>query len=252
MNNVSFFFTFVHTMNANALSKEFRNLERTITSCSQCPRLVRWREEIALERVARFRDEQYWGKPVPPFGDLNARLLVVGLAPAAHGANRTGRIFTGDRSGEWLYRTLHKFGFANKPESLSRDDGLKLTDCYITAAARCAPPQNKLLPKELKNCRQFLLEEFRLLKNIRVIVGLGKVACDVLYDAMHEMEMTSLKKRPKFGHGLEYLFNEQQTLIASFHPSQQNTFTGKLTQPMFDSVFQRAKKIINSKLKNRK
>ena len=177
---------------------------------------------------------------------------MVGLAPAAHGANRTGRMFTGDRSGEWLYRTLHKFGFASKPESISRNDGLKLTDCYITAAARCAPPQNKLLPKELKNCRPFLLEELRLLKNIRVIIGLGKVACDVIYNAIREMEMTSLKKRPTFSHGFEYIFNKHQTLITSFHPSQQNTFTGKLTQPMFDSVFQRAKEIINSKLTNKK
>ena len=143
------------------------------------------------------------GKTFPPFGDPEGRLFIVGLAPAAHGANRTGRMFTGDRSGEWLYRTLHKFGFANKPESVSRNDGLKLTDCYITAAARCAPPQNKLLPKELQNCRPFLLTELRLLKNVSVIVGLGKVACDVVYDAMQETEMTSLTKRPKFVHGVE-------------------------------------------------
>ena len=247
LNNASFFLPFVYTMKANALSKEFRDLERTITSCSRCPRLVRWREDVALEKVARFRNEQYWGKPVPPFGDPDARLLIVGLAPAAHGANRTGRMFTGDRSGEWLYRTLHKFGFANRPASISRTDGLKLTDSYITAAARCAPPQNKLLPKELQNCRPFLLTELRLLKNVCVIVGLGKVACDVVYDAMREMEMTSLTKRPPFGHGLECTLNEQQTLIASFHPSQQNTFTGKLTQPMFDAVFQRAKEIIKIK-----
>lgn len=243
---------FVYTMKANTASKEFRNLERTITSCSRCPRLVRWREAVAREKVARFRDEHYWGKPVPPFGDPDARLLIVGLAPAAHGANRTGRMFTGDRSGEWLYRTLHKFGFANKPESVSRNDGLQLIDCYITAAARCAPPQNKLLPKELQNCRPFLLTELRLLKNVRVIVGLGKVACDVVFDAMRETEMTSLTKRPKFGHGMECTLNDRQTLIASFHPSQQNTFTGKLTQPMFNAVFQRAKEIINSKLKNQK
>jgi len=247
LNNVSFFFTFVYTMNANATSKELRNLERTIISCSRCPRLVQWREEIAREKVARFRNEQYWGKPVPPFGDPGARLLIVGLAPAAHGANRTGRMFTGDRSGEWLYRTLYKFGFANQPESTSRDDGLILTDCYITAAARCAPPQNKLLPRELSNCRPFLLTELRLLKNMRVVVGLGKVACNWIYNAMREIEMTSLTKRPKFGHGMEYVFNEHQTLIASFHPSQQNTFTGKLTQPMFDKIFRRARTLINSK-----
>ena len=239
-------------MKANALSKEFRGLERAITSCSQCPRLVRWRENIAREKVARFRDEKYWGKPVPPFGDPDARLLIVGLAPAAHGANRTGRMFTGDRSGEWLYRTLHKFGFANKPESISRNDGLQLIDCYITAAARCAPPQNKLLPKELQNCRPFLLTELRLLKNVRVIVGLGKVACDVVYDTMREMEMTRLTKRPKFSHRMECTLNDRQTLVASFHPSQQNTFTGKLTQPMFDAVFQQAKEIINSKVKSKK
>lgn len=219
-------------------------LQNTITDCVRCPRLVAWRKQIAKEKVARFRDCFYWGKPVPSFGDPSARLLIVGLAPAAHGANRTGRMFTGDRSGDWLYRALHKFGFANQAESVAVDDGLQLTDCYITASARCAPPQNKLFPEELKNCRPYLLEELRLLKNVRVVVALGKIGFDTIFNAFRESEMTGLSKRPAFGHGKEYILNERQVLIASFHPSQQNTFTGKLTEKMFDEIFLRVKALV--------
>ena len=223
-----------------------RTLNEKIIRCELCPRLVRWREEVAEEKVARFTEWNYWGKPVPSFGDRRAELLIVGLAPAAHGANRTGRMFTGDRSGEWLYRTLHKFGFATKPESLSRDDNLRLKRCYITAAVRCAPPGNKPSPEEFRNCRQYLLEELRLLTGVKVIVGLGKLAFDTVFDASRELERTTLKKRPAFRHQAEYMLNAYQTLIASFHPSQQNTFTRRLTQPMFDGVFRRARKILDA------
>jgi len=213
--------------------------------CRKCLRLVRWREKVAHEKTARFKDWEYWGKPNPSFGDPNARLLLVGLAPAAHGGNRTGRMFTGDRSGDWLYRTLHKFGFANQPTSINRDDGLKLTDCYITATCRCAPPANKLLPPEVLNCRPYLLREIELLKKVRVVVGLGKVGFDNAFNAYRELGLTSLDARPRFAHGAICKLNDRVTLLGSFHPSQQNTFTGKLTQPMLDAVFRKAKQLIN-------
>jgi len=227
-------------------------LQEKIIRCKLCPRLVAWREKVAEEKVARFSEQEYWGKPNPSFGDPQARVLLVGLAPAAHGGNRTGRMFTGDRSGDWLYRALHKFGFANQPTSAARDDGLQLIDCYITATARCAPPQNRLLPEEIRNCRPYLLKELQLLKDVRVIVALGKVGFDAVFNSFRTLEWTSMPKRPAFGHGNEYSLNERQTLIASFHPSQQNTFTGKLTEEMFDAVFRRAKDVINSKVKTQK
>ncbi|MBI1803311.1 MAG: uracil-DNA glycosylase [Ignavibacteriae bacterium] len=225
---------------------ELQRLQSKIIRCKRCPRLVSWREKVAEEKVARYNDWEYWGKPIPSFGDPDARLLLVGLAPAAHGGNRTGRMFTGDRSGDWLYRALYKFGFANQPQSISTDDGLQLMDCYITATARCAPPQNKLLPEEIRNCRPYLLKELQLLKNIRVIVALGKIGFDTIFDSFRTLEITSLPRRPAFGHGGEYTLNDRQTLIASFHPSQQNTFTGKLTEKMFDAVFRRARKLLDS------
>jgi uracil-DNA glycosylase family 4 len=225
---------------------ELKNLQDKIVRCRLCPRLVRWREKVAREKTARFKDWQYWGKPNPSFGDPKARLLLVGLAPAAHGGNRTGRMFTGDRSGDWLYRTLHKFGFANHPTSISRDDGLKLTDCYITATCRCAPPANKLLPREILNCRPYLLREIELLKNVRAVIGLGKVGFGNAFNVYRKLGLTSLDARPKFGHGVTYRLNDRVMLAASFHPSQQNTFTGKLTQTMFDAVFRRAKRLIES------
>ena len=221
-----------------------RSLQEKIILCKKCPRLVRWRGKIAKEKVARFKDWDYWGRPVPSFGDPNARLLVVGLAPAAHGANRTGRMFTSDRSGSLLYPTLYKFGFANQPTSFTRDDSLKLTDCYITAVVRCAPPQNKSTPKELANCHSYLLEELQLLTFLRVIVGLGKVAFDAVFRSLKELEMTTLKAKPVFGHGVAIPINPKLYLLGSYHPSQQNTFTGKLTDAMFESVFRKAKQLL--------
>ena len=204
---------------------------------------MEWREKVAREKVARFTDREYWGKPVPGLGDPNARLLVVGLAPAAHGANRTGRMFTGDRSGEWLYRTLHKFGFSNMDSSISADDGLKLADCYITAVARCAPPQNKLLKEEIEHCRPYLEEEFRILPNVRVVVVLGKLAFDRVVNDLLKDKVARRGKRQVFKHGAVYHLNSTITIIASYHPSQQNTFTGKLTRPMFESVFRKARRL---------
>lgn len=220
------------------------SLQETIVSCRKCPRLVRWRETIAKEKVARFKNWDYWGKPVPSFGDPNARLLVVGLAPAAHGANRTGRMFTTDKSGSLLYPTLHKFGFANQSASFNRNDGLRLNDCYITAVVRCAPPQNKPTPKELASCRPYLLEELRLLSSLRVIVGLGKVAFEALFRSLQELGMTTFKTRPFFGHGVIVPASPKLFLVGSYHPSQQNTFTGKLTEAMFAEVFRKAKKLL--------
>ncbi|MGH2568697.1 MAG: uracil-DNA glycosylase [Bacteroidota bacterium] len=212
---------------------------------------MRWREKVAREKTRRFADWDYWGKPNPSFGDPNAELLLVGLAPAAHGGNRTGRMFTGDRSGDWLYRALYKAGFANQPTSVSRDDGLRLINCYITATCRCAPPQNKLLPTEIRNCRPYLLRELELLKNLKVIVGLGKVGFDAAVSSFQELRWTTLRARPKFGHGVECILNDRVTLLGSFHPSQQNTFTGRLTEPMFDAVFRRAKKLMKQDQRGR-
>jgi uracil-DNA glycosylase family 4 len=219
-------------------------VQQQVIRCRKCARLVRWREKVAREKTKRFVHWTYWGKPNPSFGDPKAGLLLIGLAPAAHGGNRTGRMFTGDRSGDWLYGALYRAGFANQQSSVSRNDGLTLTDCYVTATCRCAPPQNKLLPGEIQNCRPFLLEELRLLKNIRVIIGLGKVGFDSACSAFMELGWTDLKKRPSFGHGTEVQLNERVTLLGSYHPSQQNTFTGRLTNPMFDAVFRRAKRLL--------
>ncbi len=216
-------------------------LQEEVVNCSLCARLVAWREQVALEKVKRFAGHDYWGKPVPSFGDPGARLLVVGLAPAAHGANRTGRMFTGDRSGDWLYRALYRAGFANQPASTHCEDGLSLDDCYITAVNHCAPPANKLLPEEIKNCREFLSREMALLTRLRVVVALGKVAFDAVF---REMAEPITRPRPKFAHAIEWPLQRDVKLIASFHPSQQNTFTGKLTGPMLDRVFSRARDLI--------
>lgn len=216
-------------------------LQQEIISCHKCPRLVKWQQQVARKKTKRFQHWDYWGKPSPSFGDPRAQLLLVGLAPAAHGGNRTGRMFTGDRSGDWLYRTLHKFGFANQATSVSRDDGLILKNCYITATCRCAPPANKLKPSEIRNCRPYMLEELRLLLNVKVIVGLGRVGFDSVVNCFEELHWATFKKKPPFGHGVQYTITERTTLLGSYHPSQQNTFTGKLTQRMFDAVFKRAK-----------
>jgi len=225
-------------------SPELLRLERKVVRCTLCPRLVRWRREAARVKTARFAHEEYWGKPVLAFGDPGARLLVVGLAPAAHGGNRTGRMFTGDRSGDWLYRALHRFGFASRPESKGRDDGMKLADCFITAAARCAPPLNKPDAREFANCRPYLLAELRLLARVSVVVGLGKLAFDAAFDALKETGRAAVAKRPAFGHGKEYRLSPEIVLIGSYHPSQQNTFTGRLTEPMFDAIFRRVRTLL--------
>lgn len=217
------------------------NLQSSIISCRRCPRLVRWREKVAREKVKRYADEEYWGKPVPGFGDPKARLLLVGLAPAAHGGNRTGRMFTGDNSGNWLYRALYKAGFASQPESVHRNDGLKLKDCYITATLRCAPPKNKPTTREIINCRPYLLKEIELLKDVRVVVGLGRVGFDAALHAFRELGRIEFTTTPTFAHGAVYRLGPL-TFIASFHPSQQNTFTRRLTEPMFDAVFEKARR----------
>ncbi len=219
------------------------DLHAEVIRCRACPRLVRWRQRVARDKVKRFADESYWGQPVPGFGDPNATLLLVGLAPAAHGGNRTGRMFTGDRSGDWLYRALHRTGYANQPTSVSRNDGLRLSGCYVTATGRCAPPQNRLLPVEIRRCRPFLLREMELLRRVRVIVGLGKIGFDSAVSACEELGWSTLTRRPKFGHGVEVRLNERITLIGSYHPSQQNTFTGRLTEQMLDAVFRRTRQL---------
>src|SRR5215470_10566607 len=218
-------------------------LNDAIVHCRRCPRLVRWREAVAKKPPLRYRGQSYWARPLPGFGDSKARVFIVGLAPAAHGGNRTGRIFTGDRSGDWLYTTLYKFGFSSLPESLHRDDGLKLTDCYIAAAARCAPPGNKPLPVEFDRCRPYLVREIELLKHLRVVIALGKIGFDEFLKAYAQSGGTVPKPRPRFGHGSVAQFG-RLTLLGSYHPSQQNTFTGKLTHEMFDGVFKRAKGIL--------
>ena len=213
------------------------NVLREVISCRKCPRLVDWREKVALEKRAAFRDWDYWGRPVPGFGDPQAELVVVGLAPAAHGGNRTGRIFTGDRSGDWLYRALYRAGYANQPVSTHREDGLRLMGAYVTATVRCAPPANKPTPKERDTCLPYLKRELDLLTNARVIVALGGFA----YEAVALVE--GVKARPRFGHGVEVALPDGRTLLCSYHPSQQNTFTGRLTEEMFDAVFRRATEI---------
>jgi uracil-DNA glycosylase family 4 len=217
-------------------------LEQRVTDCRLCPRLVEWREQVAREKRASFKDEEYWGRPVPGFGDPDSRVYVLGLAPAAHGGNRTGRVFTGDRSGDWLFASLHRTGFANQAESIRAGDGLRLRDLWIAAAVRCAPPANKPLPSERDNCLPYAAEELTLLSHVRVIVALGAFAWDAAL-RLHG----GLRPRPKFGHLAETELPDGRTLIGCFHPSQQNTFTGKLTEPMLDAVFVRARALIGPK-----
>ena len=212
-------------------------LRDEIAGCRLCPRLVEWRERVAVEKRASFADEDYWGKPVPAFGDPAGELMVVGLAPAAHGGNRTGHVFTGDRSADWVFRALHRAGYANQPESVSVDDGLRLAGVYVTAAVRCAPPANKPTTAERDNCLPYLEREIALLDRARVIVALGGFA----YNAV--ARVVGLRPRPKFGHGVEVALVDGRTLICSYHPSQQNTFTRRLTEEMFDSIFSRAREI---------
>ena len=205
-----------------------------IEQCRACPRLVAWREQVAAERRAAFRDEQYWGRPVAGFGDPRAAIAVIGLAPAAHGANRTGRIFTGDRSGDWLFASMHRVGLANQALSIGRDDGLRLDNVWVTASVRCAPPANKPTPEERDRCFDWLERELALVGPVRVIVVLGQFAYDVV------ARMLGVRPRPRFGHGVEVAVPGGVTVLCSYHPSQQNTFTGKLTEAMLDSVLGRA------------
>lgn len=221
-------------------------LNKTITDCTVCPRLVTYRRAVARQKRKQYRDWTYWGRPVPGFGDHQARLYVLGLAPAAHGGNRTGRVFTGDRSGDWLYDALYRNGFANQAASQHRDDGLALTDCYIGATVRCAPPGNKPTPDEFERCSRFLHEEARLLKNHSVVIALGKIAFNHYLKTCRIQGRTLPTPVPKFGHGVAYRLPWGVTLLGSYHPSQQNTFTGKLTRLMFHSVFQKARKEIES------
>jgi uracil-DNA glycosylase family 4 len=220
------------------------SLQHRVVRCAACPRLVTYRERIALEKVKRYRDWDYWGKPVPSFGDSEARLLIIGLAPAAHGGNRTGRIFTGDRSGDWLYGALYQAGFANQPTSVHKNDGLELRDCYITAAVHCAPPDNKPLPEEFTACRSYLLQELTLLKQVRVVVALGQIAFTAYLTARHYLSLPLPSPLPRFEHGATSTLPDGVTFIGSYHPSQQNTFTGRLTREMFQAVFDQAQTLI--------
>jgi uracil-DNA glycosylase family 4 len=218
-------------------------LNREVISCTRCPRLVAYREQIAREKRRAYRDHEYWGKPVPGFGDPKARVLIMGLAPGAHGSNRTGRPFTGDASGNFMYPVLYETGFANQPTAVHRDDGLKLTDLYITAAVRCAPPDNKPLPSELLNCSQFLDRELAGLKQVKVIVALGKIGFDAYLNYLKRKGDLSGRKQYLFRHGASYRFPDGKVLLASYHPSNQNTQTGKLTREMFLKIFQVAAKL---------
>jgi uracil-DNA glycosylase len=215
-------------------------LEAVLVACRRCPRLVAWREEVARVKRAAFAGEEYWGRPLPGFGDPDAVVLVLGLAPAAHGGNRTGRIFTGDRSGDWLFGALHRAGFANQALSRSREDGLRLRDCWVTAAVRCAPPANKPTPSERDNCLPYLARELDLLRSVRVIVCLGSFAWAAALRTLAGTGVELPRPRPRFGHGAEAEVGDY-ALLGSFHPSQQNTFTGRLTEPMLDAVFARAR-----------
>src|SRR5262245_21624783 len=227
-------------------------LQRQILQCTQCPRLVEYRARVAREKRRQYREWDYWGKPLPGFGDPQARLLIIGLAPAAHGGNRTGRMFTGDQSGDWVYRTLHWFGFANQPSSQHRDDGLALHDAYITAAARCVPPDNKPSSAELMACRPYLLRELDLLRRVRVVVPLGKIAFDAYLAARRQLGSPPPEVRPHFAHQAVTPLPGGVLLVASYHPSRQNTQTGRLTQPMFDAIFARVRQELDGDVPKQK
>jgi uracil-DNA glycosylase family 4 len=218
-------------------STPLARVEAEITRCRRCPRLVAWREQVAREKRASFAEETYWGRPVAGFGDPHARVYILGLAPAAHGGNRTGRVFTGDRSGDWLFASLHRTGFANQPVSTDLHDGLRLDDAFVGAAVRCAPPANKPLPHERDNCLPYARRELELMPGITVFVCLGQFGWDAA------CRLLGVKPKPRFGHGAEHALEDGRHLLATFHPSQQNTFTGKLTEPMLDAVFTRAREL---------
>jgi uracil-DNA glycosylase family 4 len=232
-------------MKAPGHGEALRVLEERVVVCRKCPRLVRYREQVARTRRRAFRDEVYWGKPSPGFGDPSARLLIVGLAPAAHGGNRTGRMFTGDRSGDFLYDCLHRAGFANQPQSINRQDGLELTDLFITAVCRCAPPANKPLPSEIQNCRPYLTGECDLIRP-RAVLALGSIALRGYLAMLKERSLIGSFAPYPFGHAVEYaLPGDLPRLFAAYHPSQQNTFTGRLTKPMFLAVLRRIRRYLD-------
>lgn len=229
---------------AKGSSTKLPLLEQEIVECRRCTRLVEYREAIGREKRRAYAECEYWARPVPGFGDPHARLLLLGLAPGAHGSNRTGRMFTGDSSGRFLYPALYRAGFASQPEAEAINDGLKLTDCWITAVGRCAPPDNKPLPEELANCSEFLDRELALLREVRVVVALGKIAFDGYLAHLSRTGFEVRKSDYKFAHGAESVVPNGLSLLASYHPSNQNTATGKLTEPMFASIFERAKALI--------
>ena len=227
-----------------ALAPDLGALARDITCCRACPRLVAWREQVAREKRAAFRDDDYWAKPVPGFGDPRARVVCIGLAPAAHGGNRTGRVFTGDRSGDFLFGSLYRCGFANQPTSVARDDGLVLTDAYVAAAVRCAPPANRPTPEERDACLPWSVAELDLLARIRLVVCLGGFAWDAALRLRAAAGLPNPRPRPRFGHDVLFDPGDRLPLLGCFHPSQQNTFTGRLTEPMMDAVFARARALV--------
>jgi uracil-DNA glycosylase family 4 len=219
---------------------EVEALAEEVHSCFKCPRLVAWREEVGIDPPRRYQGQEYWSRPLSGFGDSAARIIVVGLAPAAHGGNRTGRMFTGDRSADWLFAAMHRAGLANQPNSDHRGDGLTLRDAYVTAVVKCAPPANKPTTEERDNCLPYLERELELIDRARVVVALGKFGWDGFLTAARAAGVPTPKPKPQFGHGAEAVLNDRFTLLGCFHPSQQNTFTGKLTEPMIDAVFTRA------------
>lgn len=219
-------------------------VQRAVVACDQCARLRTYCAGVAREKRRAYRDETYWGRPVPSWGDPDARLVIVGLAPGAHGANRTGRMFTGDSSGDWLYEALHRSGFAALPTSVARDDGQRLTDCYIAAAGHCAPPDNKPLPVELKRCRPYLAAELRLLTRTRVVLVLGRIAHEGYLRACGAWARLAARERPVFAHAAEHRMADGAVLLCSFHPSRQNTQTGRLTRAMWHGVFARARELV--------
>lgn len=226
-------------------------VQNEVIHCTKCPRLTRYRQRVAAVKVRRYRDWEYWARPIPSFGDAEARVLILGLAPAAHGGNRTGRIFTGDRSGDWLFRALYRYGFANQPTSIARGDGLKLSDCYVTAALRCAPPRNRPLRQELEKCRPFLVRELALLPNVRVVVALGRIAFDAFLQACRETGIPLPRPRPRFAHGAHFALAGGLLLVASYHPSQQNTLTRRLTRSMFHAIFRNVRRLLSAREKVR-
>jgi len=229
------------------MADTLKKVEREVIVCRRCPRLVEYREQIAATKRRAYRDWDYWGKPVPGFGDPQARLLVIGLAPAAHGGNRTGRVFTGDSSGDLLYRTLYQTGFASQPHSVSRDDGMQLRDAYITATVRCAPPGNKPLPAESRNCCEYLERELALLRNVKVVVALGKIAFDAYLAILFRKGLIGRRSEFRFAHAAMHRFQPPlPALFASYHPSRQNTQTGRLTRSMFVAVFRKAAALLKA------